>query len=298
MGHYLSLSPCIEQCKAAVQYPPNGLPTLLYGANGTGKSFLSRLMFEYGKNEKVIKADRHYIAVDCAEYAQNTEGFARNLLGEGDGKGWLSRADGGMIDLPIAFAPSHVEMPLAQVISQAGKSQFHCAESEKFAHVTFFLNGGENAPFPGETDKCIPSPKGVPFDQKPELSLPEVADAVTKALGRYDFIVTNFANGDVVGHTLNSNAKLAACREVSSRLQQVVSAALREDYVVAITADHGNIEKLYTPAGKPDGAHTDNQVAFVLMDRSIITWGFCVRIRFFVWLGSKRSAGLTRRNTV
>ena len=97
VGHYLSLSPCIEQCKAAVQYPPNGLPTLLYGANGTGKSFLSRLMFEYGKNEKVIKADRHYIAVDCAEYAQNTEGFARNLLGEGDGKGWLSRADGGMI---------------------------------------------------------------------------------------------------------------------------------------------------------------------------------------------------------
>lgn len=169
-------------------------------------------------------------------------------------------------DLPIAFAPSRVEMPLAQVISQAGKSQFHCAESEKFAHVTFFLNGGENAPFPGETDKCIPSPKGVPFDQKPELSLPEVADAVTEALGRYDFIVTNFANGDVVGHTLNSDAKLAACREVSRSLQQVVSAALREDYVVAITADHGNIEKLYTPAGKPDGAHTDNQVAFVLMD--------------------------------
>ena len=163
-------------------------------------------------------------------------------------------------DLPIAFAPSHVEMPLAQVISQAGKSQFHCAESEKFAHVTFFLNGGENAPFPGETDKCIPSPKGVPFDQKPELSLPEVADAVTEALGRYDFIVTNFANGDVVGHTLNSDAKLAACREVSSRLQQVVSAAFREDYVVAITADHGNIEKLYTPAGKPDGAHTDRCV--------------------------------------
>ena len=86
VGHYLSLSPCIEQCKAAVQYPPNGLPTLLYGANGTGKSFLSGLMFEYGKNEKVIKADRHYIALDCAEYAQNTEGFARNLLGEGTGR--------------------------------------------------------------------------------------------------------------------------------------------------------------------------------------------------------------------
>lgn len=169
-------------------------------------------------------------------------------------------------DLPIAFAPSRVERPLAQVISQAGKSQFHCAESEKFAHVTFFLNGGENTAFPGETDRYIPSPRGVPFDQKPELSLPQVADAVTEALGQYDLIVTNFANGDVVGHTLNSQAKLAACREVDRHLGRVAEAALREDYVVVITADHGNIENLYTPAGKPDNAHTKNQVAFLLMD--------------------------------
>lgn len=169
-------------------------------------------------------------------------------------------------DLPIAFAPSRVERPLAQVLSEAGKRQFHCAESEKFAHVTFFFNGGENAPFPGETDQCIPSPKGVPFDTVPQLSLPEVADRVTGALGRYDFIVTNFANGDVVGHTLNSDAKLDACREVSRHLERVLEAALREDYVVAVTADHGNIENLRTPAGNPDGAHTNNQVAFVLVD--------------------------------
>ncbi|MBS6955681.1 MAG: phosphoglycerate mutase (2,3-diphosphoglycerate-independent) [Enterocloster asparagiformis] len=169
-------------------------------------------------------------------------------------------------DLPIAFAPSHVEKPLAQVLSQAGKSQLHCAESEKFAHVTFFLNGGENAPFPGETDLCIPSPKGIPFDQKPELALPEVADTVIGALGRYDFIVTNFANGDVIGHTLNSDAKITACGDVSRHLGRVVEAALGQDYVVAITADHGNIENLRTPDGRPDGAHTDNQVAFLLMD--------------------------------
>ena len=92
-------------------------------------------------------------------------------------------------------------------------------------------------------DRCIPSPKGVPFDQKPELSLPEVADTVTEALGRYDFIVTNFANGDVVGHTLNSAAKLAACREVSRSLQQVVSADLREDYVVAVSYTHLDVYK-------------------------------------------------------
>ncbi|WP_367569412.1 sigma 54-interacting transcriptional regulator [Lacrimispora sp.] len=97
VGHYLSLSPCIEQCKAAIQYPPNGLPVLLYGANGTGKSFLSRLMFEYGKNEKVIGEDKQYIAVDCTEYAGDLENFARSLCGDQKEKGWLARADGGIL---------------------------------------------------------------------------------------------------------------------------------------------------------------------------------------------------------
>ena len=169
-------------------------------------------------------------------------------------------------DLPIAFAPSHVVKPLAQVLSEAGKSQFHCAESEKYAHVTFFFNGGENAAFPGEDDVCIPSPKGIDFDQKPELSLPAVADRVMEALGKYDFVVTNFANGDVIGHTRNTAAKLEACRHVSHYLDVVVHDALAKGYVVAVTADHGNIEKLYTAAGKPDGAHTTNLVPFILMD--------------------------------
>lgn len=169
-------------------------------------------------------------------------------------------------DLPIAFAPSHVVKPLAQVLSEAGKTQFHCSESEKFAHVTFFFNGGENQPFPGEDDVCIPSPKGIDFDQQPELSLPQVADTVMDALGRYDFIVTNFANGDVIGHTSNDTAKIEACGHVSRHLERVVEDALGKGYVVAITADHGNIEVLRTPAGKPDGAHTKNLVPFVLID--------------------------------
>ena len=140
-------------------------------------------------------------------------------------------------DLPIAFAPSHVVKPLAQVLSDAGKTQFHCSESEKFAHVTFFFNGGENQPFPGEKDTCIPSPKGISFDEKPELSLPGVADTVMDALGKYDFIVTNFANGDVIGHTANSEAKIEACAHVSRHLDRVVHDALAKDYVVSITAD-------------------------------------------------------------
>lgn len=169
-------------------------------------------------------------------------------------------------DLPIAFAPSHVAQPLAQVLSQAGKTQFHCSESEKFAHVTFFFNGGENQPFPGEDDVCIPSPKGIEFDRQPELSLPKVAETVMGALGNYDFVVTNFANGDVIGHTQNTAAKIQVCVHVSHYLEQVVEDALSKHYVVAITADHGNIETLYTPAGKPHGAHTTNPVPFLLID--------------------------------
>ncbi len=99
VGHYLSLSTCIEQCKAAVQYPPNGLPVLLHGASGTGKSFLSRLMYEYGKNEGIIGKDKRYIAVDCKEYIQSDEQFVIGLCGEVDGKGWLSKANGGILFL-------------------------------------------------------------------------------------------------------------------------------------------------------------------------------------------------------
>ncbi len=170
-------------------------------------------------------------------------------------------------DLPIAFAPERVQKPLAQVISEAGLTQFHCSESEKFAHVTFFFNGGVNQPFPGETDVRVPSLKGVPFDQKPELSLPEVAEKVKAAVDEgYDFILTNFANGDVIGHTQNTEAKIKAAAIVSEKVRDAAEYGKAHGYVVAVTADHGNIEKLYTKDGKPDGAHTTNLVPFVVLD--------------------------------
>ncbi len=168
--------------------------------------------------------------------------------------------------LPIAFMPDKVDLPLAQVLSMAGKTQFHCAESEKFAHVTYFFNGGDNEGFAGETDRCIPSPRGVPFDAVPHLSLPEVAKTAEDALGGYDFIVVNFANGDVIGHTSNTEAKLEACKAVSGNLENLAEKALQRDYVVIVTADHGNIEKLYAENGTPDVAHTANLVPFILLD--------------------------------
>ena len=170
-------------------------------------------------------------------------------------------------DLPIAFAPEKVKKPLAQLLSEAGLRQFHCAESEKYAHVTFFFNGGRNEPFPGETDVRVPSPKGIPFDQKPELSLPQVAEKVQAAVDEgYDFILTNFANGDVIGHTANTQAKLQAASTISRYVDQVAHYAKEHGYLVAVTADHGNIEKLYGKEGKPHVAHTTNLVPFVVLD--------------------------------
>lgn len=169
--------------------------------------------------------------------------------------------------LPIAFAPEKVVNPLAQAISEAGLRQFHCSESEKFAHVTFFFNGGENKPFEGETDECEPSPRGIPFEQQPELSLPKVVQQVKNAVGEgYEFIITNFANGDVIGHTLSREAKLKAASVVSSSVSELAEYAKQNGYVVLVTADHGNIEELYTAEGKPHGAHTSNKVPFILID--------------------------------
>jgi len=171
------------------------------------------------------------------------------------------------LDLPIAFAPSRINESLAEMVSHAGLRQLHVSESEKFAHVTFFFNGGNNQPFAGENDICVPSPKGIPFDQVPELSLPQVSDQVLKGIDeKYDLIVTNFANGDVIGHTANNNAKVECASFVDRSLERVVDAARKAGYVTLITADHGNLEMMVTSDGSPHVAHTTNLVPLILVD--------------------------------
>jgi 2,3-bisphosphoglycerate-independent phosphoglycerate mutase len=170
-------------------------------------------------------------------------------------------------DLPVAFAPAKLDHTLGELLSKAGKTQMRCSESEKFAHVTFFLNGGNNQPYPGEVDVRVPSPKGIPFDQVPELSLPAVADEVIRGLREgIDCIVTNFANGDVIGHTSNSEAKIACAQAVDEHLARVLQVAKSGGYVSLITADHGNLEVLLTAEGKPHVAHTSNLVPFIVID--------------------------------
>jgi len=170
-------------------------------------------------------------------------------------------------DLPVAFAPAKVRDTLGEVVSRAGLCQLHVAESEKFAHVTFFLNGGENQPFDGEDDIRIPSPKGLSFEKVPELSIVRVCKQVKLGIAQgYDLIVTNFANGDVIGHTANCDVKVQCAGIIDGHLGQIVDAAIVADYVVIVTADHGNLEVMTNSDGKPHVSHTSNLVPFVLID--------------------------------
>jgi len=169
-------------------------------------------------------------------------------------------------DLPVAFAPARVDETLGELVCRAGKRQVRISESEKFAHVTFFLNGG-NPASSGETGVRIPSPKGIPFDQVPELKLPEVADKVIDALqDGIDLVVTNFANGDVIGHTANREAKIKCAEVVDYQLGRVLEAARKAGYVMLVTADHGNLEELVSEDGTPHVAHTTNPVNCILID--------------------------------
>jgi 2,3-bisphosphoglycerate-independent phosphoglycerate mutase len=173
-------------------------------------------------------------------------------------------------DLPVAFAPSKILETLGETVSRAGLPQMRVSESEKFAHVTFFFNGGNNQPFTGEEDIRIPSPRGVPFDTVPELSLVAVAEAVSRGIKKdYDLIVTNFANGDVIGHTSNNEAKIRCAEIVDSQLGLVIQHALAADYVTLVTADHGNLEEMTNSDGTPNVSHTCNLVPFILIDGKV-----------------------------
>ena len=169
-------------------------------------------------------------------------------------------------DLPIAFAPSHVVKPLAQVLSEAGKNQFHCAESEKYAHVTFFFNGGVETQFPGEDRVLVPSPKVATYDLQPEMSAYEVCDKCVERIesGAYDVIILNFANCDMVGHTGVLEAAIKAVETVDTCVGKVVDATLKMGGIAMVTADHGNAEDMKQPDGSPMTAHTTNLVPFIL----------------------------------
>jgi 2,3-bisphosphoglycerate-independent phosphoglycerate mutase len=157
---------------------------------------------------------------------------------------------------------------LAEVVSNAGLKQLHTAETEKYAHVTFFLNGGIEEPYVGESRVLIPSPDVKTYDMKPEMSAPEVGEAVRKAMDEnYDLIVVNFANGDMVGHTGNYEAACVAVNAVDTELGMIIEKAKEDDYNIVLTSDHGNCEEMKDADGHVLTNHTVGDVwCYVLAD--------------------------------
>ncbi|MDR2519793.1 MAG: 2,3-bisphosphoglycerate-independent phosphoglycerate mutase [Eubacteriaceae bacterium] len=157
-----------------------------------------------------------------------------------------------------AFADAHINGTLGEAVSSAGLRQLRIAETEKYAHVTYFFSGGREEPFPGEDRELVASPKVATYDLKPEMSVFEVAELLAEKLetGIYDLVVCNFANCDMVGHTGLAEAAKKAVSHVDRAAEQAVQAALKAAYAVVVCADHGNAEKMETESGEPFTAHT------------------------------------------
>ena len=162
---------------------------------------------------------------------------------------------------PVLFKKESPKNTLAEVIANNGLRQLHTAETEKYAHVTFFLNGGIDEPYENETRVLIPSPNVKTYDEKPEMSAAEVGNVVVKAMeDKYDFVVVNFANGDMVGHTGDFEAAKIAVNTVDEQLGLILEKAKQEDYAVVITSDHGNCEEMRDENGDVLTNHTVGKV--------------------------------------
>ena len=171
----------------------------------------------------------------------------------------------------VAFRTKSPQVTLGSVISGLGHKQFHCAETEKYPHVTYFINGGREDPYPGEKRVLIPSPNVATYDLKPEMSCHEVAEEVIRAIKNkeYKLIIVNFANGDMVGHTAIKKAIIQAMEELDVALGEVVCEALGADVATLITADHGNVDEINNPkTGNPNTQHSLNPVPCIVIDKN------------------------------
>lgn len=171
------------------------------------------------------------------------------------------------LDLPVAFPQREVQNNMGRVLSTHGIKQLRIAETEKYAHVTFFFNSQVEDPYPNEDRILVPSPKVPSYDEKPEMSAFDITRRLLTEIQRaeYQFILVNFANGDLVGHSANLDAAIKACEVVDRCVGQLVEAALKKNYTVIITGDHGNIETMLYPDGSPNPSHGNNPVPFIFI---------------------------------
>ncbi len=179
----------------------------------------------------------------------------------------MAQYDAAMPNVSVAFPPEQLTMTLGEYLAKSGKTQLRIAETQKYAHVTFFFNGGEEMQFDGEDRILIKSPDVETFDMKPEMSAFEVTDAVVEAIesDKYDVIILNYANCDMVGHTGIFDAAKTAVEAVDTCVGRMVDAILAKGGAALITADHGNADKMYEPDGSAFTAHTTNPVPFIVV---------------------------------
>jgi 2,3-bisphosphoglycerate-independent phosphoglycerate mutase len=177
------------------------------------------------------------------------------------------------INAKVAFEGDILKQTLTEVVTSAGKRVFKIAETEKWAHITKFFNGGVMDPFPGEDRQLIQSPLEVRphYDKKPQMSAPEIATELEKRIAKniYDLIVVNFANADMVGHSGNFEATVIAVETVDACLKRVYDAVIKVAGIMLITADHGNAEEKADPNGGPATKHTNNPVPFIVLDKDV-----------------------------
>jgi 2,3-bisphosphoglycerate-independent phosphoglycerate mutase len=172
----------------------------------------------------------------------------------------------------IAFPAILVETPLAKVVADAGLRQLHVAETEKYAHVTYFLNGGHEEAFPKEDRALVPSPKVATYDLQPEMSAEGVADKSIEGIERgYPFVALNFANPDMVGHTGVLEAAIVAVETVDTQIGRIAEATEQADGVLVVTADHGNAEEMIDEQGGPKTAHTTRPVPVIVVGADEVT---------------------------
>ena len=171
--------------------------------------------------------------------------------------------------LPIVFPPQTNVNCLSEWLSKKGLTQFHTAETEKYAHVTFFFNGGREEPFAKEDRALIPSPKVATYDQQPQMSQAAVADSVIKAVEKkhYPFVMCNFAAPDMVGHTGVYEAAVKACTNCDEQIGKIAAACKANGYTLVVTADHGNAEEMEDEHGKPKTSHTLNLIPLLIQPK-------------------------------
>jgi len=238
--------------------------------NGKTDEFMPPLIFSHANEQRVrdgdvvlffnFRADRAR-QLSQAFLLKNFDGFDREV--------WpqvhfvtLTQYDV-TYSSPFIFAPEKLADILGEVVSAAGKRQLRIAETEKYAHVTYFFNGGIEKPFPGEDRRLTPSPKVATYDLKPEMSAFEVTEELLPRMANYDLIILNFANPDMVGHTGVVEAGIKAVETVDECMARIIPKLLELDGKAIVTADHGNCEKMRNADGSPNTAHTSNLVHFI-----------------------------------